>query len=70
MDYIEVRMASTPIKDRFITLTNDEILYQHYSYDWLQYTIELSRGFYETYKKSGQGKDPLFDKKCMFLSLN
>ncbi|HET7148525.1 MAG TPA: hypothetical protein VFI73_08520, partial [Candidatus Nitrosopolaris sp.] len=60
-------MASTPTKDRFITLTNDEILYQHYSYDWLQYTIYLSRGFYETYKKSGQGKDPLFDKECSVL---
>ena len=60
-------MTSTPIKNRFITLTNDEILYQHYSYDWLQYTIDLSKGFYETYKKIGQGEDPLFDKKCNVL---
>ncbi len=56
-----------PIKNRFITLTNDEILYQQYSYDWLEYTVDLLRGFYETNKKSGQGKDPLFDKKCSVL---
>ena len=49
------------------TLTNDEILFEHYSYDWLQFTIDLSKGFYETYKRGGQGKDPSFDKKCSIL---
>jgi hypothetical protein len=31
------------------------------------YTIDLLKGFYETYKKGGQRKDPLFDKKCIVL---
>jgi len=31
------------------------------------YTIDLLKGFYETYKKGRQGKDPLFDKKCSVL---
>jgi hypothetical protein len=49
------------------TLTNDEILFGYYSYDGLQYSIDLWRGLYESYKKIGQGKDPLYDKKCSIL---
>ncbi len=30
-------MTSPPIKNKFIALTDDEILYEYYSYDWLQY---------------------------------
>lgn len=58
-------MAS--VSNKFTSLNSDEILYGYYSYDSLQYTIDLFKGFYEIYKKDGQGKDPLFDKKCSIL---
>ena len=56
-------MTSTPINNRFIILTNDEILYDIILMTAILYTIDLLKGFYETYKKGGQRKDPLFDKK-------
>lgn len=55
-------MTSRPISKRFTSLNNDEILYYYHSYD-SQYTIDLFKGFYETYKKYGQGNDPSFVKK-------
>jgi hypothetical protein len=49
------------------TLTNDEFLFGYYSYDGLHYSIDLLRLSYETYKKIGQEKDPLYNKKCSIL---
>jgi hypothetical protein len=65
-------MTSTPIANRFIALNNDDLLYNYYSYHGLHYIIDILKGFYDRYRvigqgKNGQGKDPLFDKKCSML---
>jgi hypothetical protein len=60
-------MISTPHGNRITSLTSDEILYHYYSYDWLHYTIDLFKSFYEKYKITAYNKDPSFDKKCSVL---
>jgi hypothetical protein len=58
-------MAFTP--NKLTALSNDEILYNYYSYDAPQYVIDVLKQFYETYAIQGKGKDPIFDKKCSIL---
>ena len=60
-------MTSIPIPNKFTSLNNDEILYNFYSYDGLQYAVDMLKGYYDRYRVRGQGKDHLFDKKCHVL---
>jgi hypothetical protein len=60
-------MTSTSIPNKYISLNNDEILYSFYSYDGLHYVVDMLKGYYDSYRKMGQGKDPLFDKKCNMI---
>jgi hypothetical protein len=60
-------MTSAPITNRFTALSNDDLFYHYYAYDGLDYIIDINKKLYETYKKQGEGQDPLFDKKCSIL---
>jgi hypothetical protein len=49
-------MNSKPTTSTSQTFSSDEILYHYYSYDGLQYTIDILKGFYETYRREGKVK--------------
>jgi hypothetical protein len=62
-------MNSKPTTSTFPNLSSDEILYHYYSYDGLQYTMDILKGFYETYMREGQSKTPYLIKSAVFSSL-